>query len=85
MAEQGKGGRSIIEELRDDIGKFVSIVSDEIVQMRSEASSLRGDWDDEKYEEFLSYIDSLALSIDKDLGDLEDVKRHLEIILDKMT
>ena len=84
MAESGRGGREVIENLAADISTFVSIVNEEIDAMRQEAHALRGDWDDEKYEEFLQYIEALSSSLTSDLTDLDDVVRHLNIILEMM-
>ena len=85
MAEQGRGSLPIIKNLAKDIKDFIHIVSEEIQNMRGEANGLRGDWDDEKYDEFLAYIDSLAASLNSDLSDLEDVEKHLNIIIEKMS
>lgn len=85
MAEKGRGSREVIENLASDVRTFIQIVSEEICLMRQEANGLRGDWDDEKYEEFLAYIESLSSSLSSDLNELEDVERHLNIILDKMS
>jgi hypothetical protein len=84
MAEMGRGNRQTIENLSADISTFKTIVNEEIDAMRQEARSLRGDWDDEKYEEFLMYIETLASSLTSDLADLDNVIRNLNIILEKM-
>ena len=84
MAEAGRGRKEVIEALNEDIKAFIEIVSEEISLMRHEANSLSGDWDDEKYQEFLAYIEALSASLSSDLNSLEEVRSHLTVILDKM-
>lgn len=78
MENSGKSSEKVVLELVEGIRLFSQLVNIEVNKIISEAQELRRSWDDEQYEQFIKFINSLSSSLITDTKELDKSANILE-------
>ena len=78
MENSGKSSEKVVLELVEGIRLFSQLVNVEVNKIISEAQELRRSWDDEQYEQFIKFINSLSSSLITDTKELDKSANILE-------
>ena len=78
MENSGKSSEKVVLELVEGIRLFSQLVNVEVNKIISEAQELRRLWDDEQYEQFIKFINSLSSSLITDTEELDKSANILE-------
>lgn len=78
MENSGKSSEKVVLELVEGIRLFSQLVNVEVNKIISEAQELRRSWDDEQYEQFIKFINSLSSSLITDTEELDKSANILE-------
>lgn len=78
MENSGKSNEKVVSDLVEGIRLFSQLVNVEVNKIISEAQELRRSWDDEQYEQFIKFINSLSSSLITDTKELDKSANILE-------
>lgn len=78
MGNSGKSSEKVVLDLVEGIRLFSQLVNVEVNKIISEAQELRRSWDDEQYEQFIKFINSLSSSLITDTKELDMSANILE-------
>lgn len=78
MENSGKSSEKVVLDLVEGIRLFSQLVNVEVNKIISEAQELRRSWDDEQYEQFIKFINSLSSSLITDTKELDKSANILE-------
>ncbi len=78
MENSGKSSEKVVLDLVEGIRLFSQLVNVEVNKIISEAQELRRSWDDEQYEQFIKFINSLSSSLITDTKELDMSANILE-------
>ena len=78
MENSGKSSEKVVLDLVEGIRLFSQLVNVEVNKIISEAQELRRSWDDEQYEQFIKFINSLSSSLITDNKELDMSANILE-------
>ena len=78
MENSGKSNEKVVSDLVEGIRLFSQLVNVEVNKIISEAQELRRSWDDEQYEQFIKFINSLSSSLITDTKELDKCANTLD-------
>ncbi len=78
MENSGKSNEKVVSDLVEGIRLFSQLVNVEVNKIISEAQELRRSWDDEQYEQFIKFINSLSSSLITDTKELDKCANILD-------
>lgn len=78
MVDKGKASKSAILEVINDIDKYSQYVNEELKLLSDEARHLADLWKDAKFDDFMTYVEKMKSSIEKDLERIDEAKYVLK-------